>query len=107
MKKFISILILTLSFETYAEVVYARSTTITQVNAYDDVANVAAYIYLDKSHDDCPNGAYLNPNSPGFDSLYALTLAAFMSNKTVTFQLYNDRKHSDRCEVDAIQVLAN
>jgi hypothetical protein len=106
MKYLLTIILLAISFSSNATIVYQRDVKITQVNAYDDVENVAAYVYLSSHHPDCPSGVYLNPNAPHFNSMYSLTVAAFMAGKTVTFQLYNDRLNSNRCEADAIQVFA-
>jgi hypothetical protein len=107
MKYLVLVVLVVLVFGAYplnAEIVYQRDVNITQVNAYDDLANVAAFIYLNSNHSDCPNGAYLNPSAPNFSSLYSLTLAAFMAKKTVTLQMYNDRVSYGRCEVDSLQV---
>ena len=94
------------SFSLNAEIVYQRDVKITQINAYDDEPDIAAFIYLSSYPADCPKGVYLNPNSSGFETLYSLVLAAFMAQNTVSFQLYNDRLSYGRCEADAIQVFA-
>jgi len=98
-------LLLVVSCSLKAEIVYQREVKITQINAYDDHMNGAIYLYLTQHHNSCPGGNYLNPQSPGFQSLYSMALAAYMANKTVTIQMYDDRVYSTRCEVDAIQLL--
>lgn len=108
MKKLLFILsCLLISFSVNGEIIVTENLNITAFYAYDDVENVAAYLFLSVNHEDCPQGAYINPNAIHFNSLYSTILSAFIAGRTVQFQLYNDRLHSNRCEVDAIRVFAN
>ena len=105
MMKYLVLIMLFMSSITQAGVIQVNGVKITQLNSYDDYEGGVVYIYINNSSGSC-NGAYINPSAPGFQSLYSLTLAAFMSGKTVNFQLYDDRLISGRCEVDGIQVMA-
>jgi hypothetical protein len=104
MKYLFSTLLLAIATCSQAEVVSHNDVMISRINTYDDIENVAAYLYLSQNHADCPNGAYFNPNAPRFTPMYSLALAAFMAGKRVSLQLYNDRLHSGRCEIDAVSV---
>jgi len=107
MKKLFSLFILLISTATNATVIYQRGVTMTQINAYDNIATIGAYIYLSENHTSCPRGAYLNPEAVNFNSLYSTVLSAFMAEKTVDFQMYDDRVESGRCEVNAVWVFVN
>jgi len=106
--KFLSIL-LAIIFTPIASatVVTNDEGKITRIHTYDDYKQGTVFIFLSKPVTACPNGAYLSPSSPGIERLYSMALAILMSNKNVTFQLYDDRIIDGRCEVDAIQVGAN
>jgi hypothetical protein len=112
MKKIAFILAaLVFSSAAFSEIVYTTQGTITKLYAYDDHGSIegkegaAIYIYLNTGLAACPNSIYLSPNSPGYNNLVSFTLTAFISQRTVSFQVYDDasRKLSGRCEVDAIR----
>ncbi len=86
-----------------AEVIYVDDASITEVSVYDDWNEGVVIVGLSKSTEGCVN-AYLNPTSAGFDRLYSLVLAAATTKQSARFQLYDDRKLGDRCEIDAIRI---
>ena len=106
-KNIVAIFILLLSFSCNAAIKSTNVGKITRIHTYDDHMNGAVYVYIDMPIAACPQGTYLNPASAGFERLFASATAAMMADKKVVFQLYDDRIAYNRCEVDAIQVIAN
>lgn len=88
-----------------AAIVNTIETTITQIIAYDDFGGGDVAIVLDTGLLECPNGGYLNPNSPGYKTLVSFALTAYTTGKTVLLAVYSDRIWTGGlalCEVDAI-----
>lgn len=107
MKLILSVILTCLSSVAIATIKSSSEGHITKLITYDDHLGGTAYIYFSPSISACPSGMYLNPSSPGFERLYSASLAAFLSNRKVVFQIYDDRIQDTRCEVDAIQILSN
>ena len=95
-----------------AGIVTTNKAKIARLYAYDDYGAVegkngaAVFIYLSTGVSACPGSIYISPNAPGYQNLVSFTLASFMAEKAVSFQIYDDagRQLDGRCEVDAIRM---
>ena len=60
---------------------------INEVWGYDDFGGGDVLVRLDTGVSECPNGLWLSPNQPGFQTVLSMVLLAYSSQKTVTFQV--------------------
>jgi hypothetical protein len=92
-----------------AATVGTNTGVIEKITAYDDVGGQGdVAIWFTTGVTECPNGVYLSPSAPGFNSMTSFALSAYMAGKSVRFQVYNDRlwpgTNPPLCEVDAISL---
>ncbi|HKQ83410.1 MAG TPA: hypothetical protein VJS42_14555 [Steroidobacteraceae bacterium] len=107
MKTLFACSLLLMSVPAIADVVAAPKANITSVAGYEEFAGGAVFVFLDQNHPSCPDGAYINPSTPGAKSLIAIALSALMGSKQVLVQMFTDRIQAGRCEVQGIQVYPN
>lgn len=104
------ILFLSSAFGTASAATVGTNTgVIEKITAYDDFGGQGdVSIWFATGVTECPNGVYLSPAAPGFNSMMSFALSAYMAEKTVRFQVYNDRlwpgTNPPLCEVDAISL---
>ena len=106
------LVILLLPAISHAGIVTTNKAKISRLYAYDDYGAVtgkdgaAVFIYISTGVSSCPGSIYISPNAPGYKNLVSFTLASFMAEKEVAFQIYDDvsRQLDGRCEVDAIRM---
>ena len=91
----------------FAEVQYVGNVKIESVSVYDDFEGGIIFIGMSKVLSGCPKGGYLKRSSNGFKELYALVLTSATTRQELTFQLYDDRKIGNRCEIDALLAFYN
>ena len=66
--------------------VYTQSvgTPIDSIKTYASLGNGDIYLILkDTSHQECPNGYYIDKNSSGYDSILGVLLSAKMANQSI------------------------
>lgn len=106
----VSILILSVASVTAsAATVSTNSGVIDKITAYDDFGGQGdVVIWFTTGVAECPSGVYLSPAAPGFKTMASFALGAYMAEKTVRFQVYNDRlwpgTNPPLCEVDAVSL---
>ncbi|MEX2962186.1 hypothetical protein [Microbulbifer sp. TYP-18] len=115
MKKNLFLLFLGLSVSSLvqAEIVTTDIVTIERLFTYDDVGAIEGkegtdiVAWMETGIDECPTGVWLSPSAPGYNNMTSFLLAAYMGQKRVRFQVYNDslweRSASGVCEIDAIR----
>ncbi|MFA0814074.1 hypothetical protein [Microbulbifer epialgicus] len=115
MKKIIFFLTLALLAPSLvqAEIVVTDIAKIERLYTYDDIGAIEGkdgsdiVAWFDTGVDECPGGVWLSPAAAGYKNMTSFVLAAYMGDKQVRFQVYNDShwegSKSGICEVDAIR----
>lgn len=112
LKYFVNAIAISLSLSTIASaaIVNTRTGNIDRMSAYDDAVDGRGdvVIWFRTNVTQCPSGVYLKPGKPGFKSMTALSLSAFLYGRSVRFQVYDDRiwtgSRSKVCEADAVWI---
>lgn len=114
LKKIVTLmLLLAAPIVSSAAVVNSSVGVIDSIYAYDDYgaqdrfegADVA--VWFKTGLTECPNGVWLTPSAPGYQTLVSFLLTAYTTKQTVRFQVYNDRiwkgSKNKLCQIDAIR----
>ncbi|MEZ8822888.1 hypothetical protein AB6E04_00920 [Vibrio amylolyticus] len=86
---------------------------IDKIFAYDDYgaqdrfegADIAVWFKTDVI--ECPQGVWLTPSAPGYQTIVSFLLTAYTTKQNVRFQVYKERiwsgSSSQLCQIDAIR----
>lgn len=111
-----SILVVLAFITSYAYAGYSNTqiAVINKLYAYDDYGAITGkvgadiIVFTETGLSVCPNGVWLSPKAPGYQTLVTFLMTAHTTNKAIRFQVYDDRIWSGSaiskfCQIDAIR----